>query len=63
MEEKHVLICLERHRRWVLGKLGAGRGTPVELIEDQVFTSRQEAEWAVFKRRWKKATGQDLPIA
>ena len=63
MDDKYVLICLQRHRRWVLGKLDGGRGTPVRLIEDQVFTSRQDAEWAVFKRRWKKVTGQDLPFA
>lgn len=63
MDDKHVLVCLERHRRWVLGKLEGGRGTAVRLLEDQVFTSRQEAEWAVFKKRWKKLTDQDLPIA
>ena len=63
MDDKHVLVCLERHRRWVLGKLAGGRGTPVRLLEDQVFTRREEAEWAVFKRRWKKVTGQELPIA
>ena len=48
MEARHVLVCLERHRR---------------LLEDEVFTSRQEAEWAVFKRRWKRVTGRELPIA
>ena len=63
LDDKHVLVCLKRHRRWVVGKLGGSRGAPVRLMHDQVFTSRQEAEWAVFKRRWKKVTGHDLPIA
>lgn len=62
MDDKHVLVCLERHKRWVLGKLGVGRGAAVRVIEDQVFTSRQAAEWAVFRKRWKKLTGQELPI-
>jgi len=35
----------------------------MRLLEDQVFSSRREAEWTVFKRRWKRVTGQDLPIA
>ena len=39
------------------------RGSPVRLLEDEVFTSRREAEWAVFKRRWKRVTGRELPIA
>ena len=62
-EGRHVLVCLERHRRWVLGELDGRRGTPVRLLGDQVFRSRRDAEWAVFKRRWKRVTGQDLPLA
>ena len=63
MDDKYVLVCVERHRRWILGKLGPGRGAPVRLLRDEVFGSRREAEWAVFKKRWRKTTGQDLPIA
>ena len=63
MNDKHVLVCLDRHRRWVIGKLGVGRGAPVRLIEDKVFTTRQEAEWTVFKWRWKKLTGEELPLS
>lgn len=62
MHDKHVLVCLERHQRWVIGKLGVGRGAPVQLIEDRVFSSREEAEWTVFKWRWKNLTGEELPL-
>lgn len=62
MEDKHVLVCLQRHRRWVIGKLGVGRGAPVQLLEGHVFSTRQEAEWTVFKWRWKKLTGEELTI-
>jgi hypothetical protein len=62
MDDKHVLVCLERHQRWVIGKLGVGRGAPVQLIEDRVFSSREEAEWTVFKWRWKNLTGEELPL-
>ena len=57
---KHVLICVEPHRKWVLGRLSGVRGAPVEAIEDEVFSDPAEAEWVVFKRRWKAHTGQDL---
>ena len=63
IEAKHVLVCRERHRRWVIGVMDGRRGSPVQLLEDEVFTSRREAEWAVFKRRWKRVTGRELPIA
>jgi hypothetical protein len=31
-------------------------------LTNTVFGSVQDAEWHVFKLRWKELTGQDLPI-
>ena len=59
---KHVIVCTERHREWVLGRLGAARGDPVTLLSETVFTNRADAEWAVFKLRWKAATDIDLGL-
>ena len=49
---KYVLVVEEPFKRWVLGRLPAERGQPVEILPDQVFTDLAEAEWAVFKLRW-----------
>ena len=57
---KYVLICTRPHREWVLGRLSGERGTPVETIPGQVFTSLSEAEWTVFRLRWRELTGSDL---
>ena len=57
---KHVLICTKPHREWMLGQLSGVRGEPVDVLEDQVFNRAEDAEWAVFKRRWKALTGEDL---
>jgi len=57
---KYVLICTKRHREWVLGQLTGERGKPVKIFRDKVFTSIEEAEREVFRRRWKKYTGSDL---
>ena len=46
---KYVLVCVRPHR-----------GDPVEILEDQVFTRVEDAEWEVFRRRWKSLTGKDL---
>ena len=59
---RHVLVTRIPHREWVLGRLSGRRGVDVELLEDQVFTSRAEAEWAVFKLRWRAITGRTLDI-
>ena len=62
MPGKLVLVCTKRHREWVLGRLGAERGDPVAMLSDYVFHDRAEAEWVVFKLRWKQVTGEDLDL-
>lgn len=61
MKDKYVLICLEPHKRWVLAQLTGVRGQNPKVHHNRVFTSIEEAEWHVFKLRWKKYTGKDLP--
>lgn len=57
---KYVLVCMQPHKEWVLGQLTGERGKPVKILKGQVFRSLEEAERAVFRRRWKKYTGNDL---
>ncbi len=57
---KYVLVCTRPHREWVLGRLSGVRGGPVQLLRDHVFFSLAEAEWAVFRLRWKEHTGTDV---
>lgn len=45
----------------MLGQLTGEHGKPVKILKGQVFRSLEEAERAVFHRRWKKYTGNDLP--
>lgn len=60
MKDKYVLVCTKPHREWTLAQLPGVRGQPVKLLKDHVFHSLKEAEWAVFKLRWKKHTGEEL---
>lgn len=59
---KYVLIVREPFRRWVLGRLPAERGQPMEVLGDHEFTDLAVAEWTVFKLRWKAHTGEDLDM-
>lgn len=58
----YVLVARVPHREWVLARLSGSRGVDLTLMENHVFTSIVDAEWAVFKLRWEAATGQALDI-
>ena len=62
IEGRYVLTTRVPHKEWGLARLSGKRGVDVTALEDQVFTSRAEAEWAVFKRRWEQITGAALDI-
>jgi hypothetical protein len=55
-----VLVTLEPFRRWAIACLPAERGGRIEIERDTIFTSLDEAEWALFRRRWLMRTGVDL---
>ncbi len=57
---KYVLVVKVPFKRWVLGRLPAERGQPVEIFDKIEFTDLAAAEWEVFKLRWRESTGQDL---
>ncbi len=54
LEDKHVVVCRRPHEEWVLGRLSGRRGGPIKILKDQVFTSLEDAEREVFRRRRKK---------
>lgn len=59
LDGRYILVCTRPFREWKLARHG-GRRRPIEILHDHVFTSREEAEWAVFRLRWKEQTGEDL---
>jgi hypothetical protein len=59
LEGKYVLICRKPHTEWVLGQLSGRRGGPVKILKDQVFTSLEDAEREVFRRRRKRHLGSE----
>jgi len=55
-----ILICRRPFREWVLGAMPPRRADPIRIEDGPVFTSREEAEWEVFRRRWRAHTGEDI---
>jgi hypothetical protein len=59
---KYALVVREPFKRWTLARMPGQRGTRVELLETHEFTDLNEAEWTVFKLRWREQTGKDLDL-
>ena len=58
---KQVLFCSKRYLEWRLATLSGRRG-PITVHDEPVFHDRAEAEWALFKLRWGRATDIRLDI-
>jgi hypothetical protein len=56
-----VLIREGRHGPWALAEYDPRPGQLPRRL-GPVYGSVAEAEWAVFKLRWKRHTGHDLPL-
>jgi len=57
----HVLLVDRPHERWTLALIKPG-GRELPRPTNMVFTDLKEAEWHVFKLRWAKLAGEELPI-
>jgi hypothetical protein len=59
MADKYCLVVIEPNREWQLAKTTGVRGKPLKLL-DRRFTRVEDAEWYVFRQRWKAMTGETL---
>ena len=59
MEDKYCLVVTKPAQEWQLAKTTGIAGKPVKILS-QKFTSLEDAEWYVFKKRWKAMTGESL---
>jgi hypothetical protein len=57
----HVLIQEHRGSPYRLARFGTAPADPVSYTGD-TFATLEQAEWAVFKLRWRTLFGSDLPV-
>jgi hypothetical protein len=57
-----VIVCTQPYTEWRLGCMAPARGLPVEVSEDQAFSSHDDAVWACFRARWQEVFGQPCPV-
>jgi len=58
---RFVLVQEERGMPYRLARLGATPADPISYTGD-TFVTVEEAEWAVFKLRWRNLFGSDLAV-
>ena len=59
---RYAIYCSKPGWEWVLVQLSGERGKPVVFHADVTFETFEEAEWYVFKLRWKQMNGHDLNV-
>jgi hypothetical protein len=57
-----ILVCRKPFEEWVLGEMPAARAEPLKIEDEPVFKSRDEAEWEMFRRRWRVHTGENINL-
>jgi branched-chain amino acid transport system permease protein len=59
MKDKFCLLVIKPNRLWQLAKTSGVAGKQVKKLP-QTFTNQSDAEWYVFRKRWKSLTGETL---
>jgi len=57
---QYILVCRRRFAEYVIGRMPPNRADPIEIEDDLVFSTREAAEWELFRRRWREHTGEDI---
>ena len=59
---QYVLVCRKPFAEFVIGHMPPDRNDPIEIEDGPVFTTREEAEWELFCRRWRQHTGESINV-
>jgi hypothetical protein len=57
---RYAVIATKPGREWVIAELSPERGKPPKILRGRKYERLEDAEWEVFKRRWKKVTGESI---
>ncbi|WP_127144492.1 hypothetical protein [Pelagibacterium montanilacus] len=55
-----ILIARREFADFVIGRMPPLREDPIVIEDTRTFSTREEAEWALFCRRWREHTGEDI---
>jgi len=58
--DQYILIARREFDDYVLGRMPPSRNDPIVIEGGLVFSTREEAEWELFRRRWQAHTGDSI---
>lgn len=58
--DQYILIARKEFHDYVIGRMPPLRDQPILIESEQVFHSREAAEWELFRRRWQQHTGETI---
>lgn len=58
--DQYILVARREFEDFVIARMPPSREDPLLLEDTPSFKTREEAEWALFCRRWKEHTGEDV---
>jgi hypothetical protein len=56
--DQYILVARKEFQDYVIARMPPLRDDPIVIEDDMVFTSREAAEWELFRRRWRQHTGE-----
>jgi hypothetical protein len=59
---KPILLLVKPNAEWRLAFMSEAPPLRATIREDMVFTRLEDAEWYIFRMRWQRMTGQELPV-
>ena len=62
MKGRYALRVVVPFREWALCRLSGERGVPPRDVPGARYRSMAEAEWDIFKRRWRDLTGHEVNV-
>lgn len=62
IDDRIIAVQPKRGDRWQLARSTGRKGSPIEIFEGPGFASPGEVQWAIFRRRWERHTGQTLSL-
>jgi N,N-dimethylformamidase len=62
IDDRIIAVQPRRGGPWQLARSTGPKGHPVEIFEGPGYSSAADAQWAIFRRRWERHTGQALRL-
>src|SRR5438045_1140741 len=62
IDNRFFAVQTEHDGPWFLARSTGPKGHPIEIFRTHPYRAVAEVQWAVFRKRWEKHTGERLEL-